>query len=186
MTSIAIIYFSGTGTTKLVAETIARAAGGTLMPITGSQIVEGRFKDDGYLARLDAADAIVFGAPTYMGGPAAQFKAFADATSERWFGRKWSGKLSAGFTTSGSPSGDKSVTIQYLFTLAMQHGMLWIGQELIAQWMTGTPYDLALNRLGSHSGLMAQVDGKPGHVAAPDLETAMVFGERIKAYATKV
>ncbi|WP_175564229.1 flavodoxin family protein, partial [Pseudomonas aeruginosa] len=31
------------------------------------------------------ADAIVFGSPTYMGGPAWQFKKFADATSKPWF-----------------------------------------------------------------------------------------------------
>ena len=34
--------------------------------------------------RLDAADAIVFGTPTYMAGPSAQFKAFMDSTSQRW------------------------------------------------------------------------------------------------------
>jgi NAD(P)H dehydrogenase (quinone) len=42
-----------------------------------------------------------------MGGPAAQFKAFADATSERWFKRVRLNKLAAGFTVSGGPSGDK-------------------------------------------------------------------------------
>ncbi|MFO6089736.1 flavodoxin family protein, partial [Pseudomonas aeruginosa] len=37
------------------------------------------------VARLVEADAIVFGSPTYMGGPAWQFKKFADATSKLWF-----------------------------------------------------------------------------------------------------
>ncbi|HCE6610029.1 TPA: flavodoxin family protein [Pseudomonas aeruginosa] len=37
------------------------------------------------VARLVEADAIVFGSPTYMGGPAWQFKKFADATSKPWF-----------------------------------------------------------------------------------------------------
>jgi len=185
MPTIAIPYFSGTGTTKLVAEAIAAGSGGTLMPILGSQIIDGRFKDADFLGKLDAADAIIFGAATYMGGPAAQFKAFADATGERWFGRKWSGKLAAGFTSSGSPSGDKSITLQYFVTLAMQHGMLWLGQDIIAQQNTGTPYDQALNRLGSHTGLMAQMDGKPGMVSAADLATAKAFGERIKAFTAK-
>jgi NAD(P)H dehydrogenase (quinone) len=36
-------------------------------------------------------------------------------------------KLAAGFTVSDSPSGDKLGTLQYLFTLAMQHGMVWVG-----------------------------------------------------------
>jgi NAD(P)H dehydrogenase (quinone) len=34
-------------------------------------------------AALDAADAIIFGAPTYMGSASAPFKAFMDATSSR-------------------------------------------------------------------------------------------------------
>ncbi|EPO6698409.1 flavodoxin family protein, partial [Pseudomonas aeruginosa] len=37
------------------------------------------------VARLVEADAIVYGSPTYMGGPAWQFKKFADATSKPWF-----------------------------------------------------------------------------------------------------
>ena len=36
--------------------------------------------------------------------PAAQFKAFADATGERWFKAAWKDKLAAGFTVSGSRS----------------------------------------------------------------------------------
>jgi multimeric flavodoxin WrbA len=40
---------------------------------------------DGAWEKLDAADAIVFGTPTYMGGPSWQFKRFADASSKAWF-----------------------------------------------------------------------------------------------------
>ena len=79
------------------------------------------------LAQLDASDAIIFGSPTYMGGPAAQFKALADATGERWYRGAWRDKLAAGFTVSSGPSGDKLSTLHYFFTLAMQHGMIWIG-----------------------------------------------------------
>jgi NAD(P)H dehydrogenase (quinone) len=92
---------------------------------------------------LDASDVIIFGTPTYMGGPAAQFKAFADTTSERWFKRVWVNKLAAGFTVSAGPSGDKFNTLIYLFTLAMQHGMVWVGQ-------TETPFnEKGINRLSS-------------------------------------
>ena len=42
-----------------------------------------------------------------MGGPAAQFKAFADATAGKWFTSAWKDKIAAGFTVSMSPSGDK-------------------------------------------------------------------------------
>jgi len=36
---------------------------------------------------------MAFGSPTYMGGPAAQFKAFADATGDRWAARTWANKV---------------------------------------------------------------------------------------------
>ncbi|WP_030376767.1 flavodoxin family protein, partial [Streptomyces rimosus] len=56
---------------------------------------------------LDAADAIVFGSPTYMGTASGAFHVFAEATSKRWATRAWQDKLAAGFTNSGSKSGDK-------------------------------------------------------------------------------
>ena len=34
---------------------------------------------------LAAADAIIFGSPTYMGGASWQFKKFADASSKVWY-----------------------------------------------------------------------------------------------------
>ena len=184
---LAIVFFSGTGTTARVAEGIARGSGGTLMPIAGSQIIDGRFKDDAFLAKLDAASGIVFGAATYMGGPAAQFKAFADATAGRWFGRAWSGKLAGGFTASGSPSGDKQGTLQYLHTLAMQHGMLWLGQDALPAWMTGGSPETGINPLGSHIGVMARQAGAQGGTISPgDTLTAETYGRRLAAFAAKL
>ena len=56
---------------------------------------------------LAAADAIVFGSPTYMGNVSWQFKSFADASSKPWYGQAWKDKLAAGFTNSASINGDK-------------------------------------------------------------------------------
>ena len=36
---------------------------------------------------------IVFGAPTYMGGPSWQFKKFADASSKPWYHKVWRNKI---------------------------------------------------------------------------------------------
>ncbi|WP_031191886.1 flavodoxin family protein, partial [Streptomyces peucetius] len=74
---------------------------------------------------LDAADAIVFGSPTYMGTASGAFHVFAEATSKRWATRAWQDKLAAGFTNSGSKSGDKLHTLQFFTVLAAQHGMHW-------------------------------------------------------------
>lgn len=133
MTKISILYFSGSGHTAKMAGAGAKGARTVANTevrshsIRAEEIDQGRFKNEALLVELDAADALIFGSPTYMGGPAAQFKAFADATAERWFKSAWKNKLAAGFTVSGGPSGDKLSTLHYFFTLAMQHGMIWVG-----------------------------------------------------------
>jgi NAD(P)H dehydrogenase (quinone) len=67
MSEIAIVYFSGTGHTHLIAEAIGKGASKVeganveLLRITGDRIVEGRWQDEAMMAKLQAADAIVFG-----------------------------------------------------------------------------------------------------------------------------
>ncbi len=188
MSTVSVIYFSGSGHTTKLAEAVVHGAASVagvkthLISISGDDIIKGRYKNDEAFALLDASDAIIFGSPTYMGGPAAQFKAFADSTGERWYGSKWRDKLSAGFTVSSGPSGDKLSTLHYFFTLAMQHGMVWIG-------LPETPMnDKGINRLSSYSGVMAQAGMEPTDVApnAADKLTGEVLGKRVASYALKL
>ena len=188
MSLVTIIHFSGSGHTTKLAEALAVGAASVegvrsqVLSISGDDIDKGRYKNDAVLAQLDASDAIVFGSPTYMGGPAAQFKAFADATAGRWFNSSWRDKLAAGFTVSGSPSGDKLNTLHYFFTLAMQHGMIWAG-------VPETPYNAeGVNRLGSNSGAMGQAGQEPTDVApnAADKLTAERLGQRLGRLALKL
>ncbi|PZV08136.1 MAG: flavodoxin family protein [Leptolyngbya sp.] len=188
MSTVAIVYFSGGGHTHLMAEAIAagvRAAGHTadLLRITGEQITAGRWQDDACLARLSAADAIVFGSPTYMGGVAAQFKAFIDGASSAWFVQQWKDKIAAGFTHSSSPSGDKQGTLLYLSIHAAQHGMVWVGAaDMPSQYQGKTD---GINRLGSFLGIMGQspmtMDGSPATLESGDRLTSELFGQRIAA-----
>ena len=67
-----------------------------------------------------------------MGGPAWQFKKFADASSRPWLSQAWRNKLAAGFTNSASVNGDKFSTIEYFWTLSQQHGQIWIGTRSAA------------------------------------------------------
>lgn len=189
MKTIAIVYFSGSGHTALMAESVQRGAGavaGTeavLLPIDGRRIVDGRFNDEALLSRLNGADAIVFGSPTYMGSVAAQFKAFADATAGAWFARSWSGKAAAGFTHSGSPSGDKLSTLQYLSLFAAQHGMIWIGNaDLPSVYRGGAD---GFNRLNAFLGVMgytSQAPDEPATVESGDLLTAEALGRRVATF----
>lgn len=47
-------------------------------------IKNGRFENEEFLNKLDTADSIIFGSPTYMGMVSGQMKCFLDATSSRW------------------------------------------------------------------------------------------------------
>ena len=156
MTQISIVFHSGFGHTKVMAERVkagAEAVPGTLVTLVPVEEI------DAHWANLEAADAIVFGSPTYMGNVSGPFKMFMDASSKPWLEQKWKDKVAAGFTISGSPSGDKLNTLQSLMIFAMQHGMIWVGNAEM-------PYNTeGINRLGSFTGVMAQA----GQVA-PDLE----------------
>jgi multimeric flavodoxin WrbA len=113
MSKIAVVYHSGYGHTAKQAEAVAKGAGADLLAIdTNGEISESHW------AILDAADAIVFGSPTYMGSVSWQFKKFADASSKAWFSQKWKDKIFGGFTNSATMNGDKHSTIHYFITLA--------------------------------------------------------------------
>jgi NAD(P)H dehydrogenase (quinone) len=188
MPTLSVIYFSGSGHTTKLAEAVNKGAASVagvktnLIAINGDDIVKGRYKNDEVFAKLDASDAIIFGSPTYMGGPAAQFKAFADATGGRWFASAWRDKIGGGFTISMGPSGDKLSTLHYFFTLAMQHGMIWIGQSEMPLQPNG------VNRLGSSSGVMAQAGQESPDIAPTegDKLTGELFGKRVAEFSVKL
>lgn len=175
MAKVAVVFHSGYGHTQRVAQFVAEGAGADLVSIDA----DGNLTDAQW-ATLDAADAVIFGSPTYMGMASWQFKKFADATSKKWFTGAWKDKVAGGFTCSASPSGDKLSTIQYFITLAMQQGMIWVGQPAMN--------DGTINRIGSNSGVMAQVGPTSPAEDIPqgDLDTAKAYGARVTEVATKL
>jgi len=188
MPTVSVIYFSGSGHTTKLAEAVQKGAAAVagvktnLIAISGDDIVKGRYQNDAVFAQLDASDAIIFGSPTYMGGPAGQFKTFADATAGKWFGSAWRDKIASGFTVSNSPSGDKFSTLQYFFTLAMQHGMIWVGLGEMPLQPNG------INHVGSFSGVMALAGHEPTEVApnAGDKQTGEILGARVADFVLKL
>ena len=175
MSKIVIVYHSGYGHTKKVAEAVAEGSGGTLLAIDA----EGNLPEGGW-DQLAAAKAIVFGSPTYMGSVSWQFKKFADASSKPWFTQVWKNKLAAGFTNSATLNGDKLSTLHYLFTLSQQHSMLWVGTGMMpANSKAATRADI--NNVGSFSGLMtvSPSDASPDEMIPGDIATAKKFGERV-------
>ncbi|MDG0807074.1 flavodoxin family protein [Pectobacterium brasiliense] len=175
MTDVAVVYFSGYGHTKRIAEEVAEGANAILVAIDA----DGHVDEQGW-ETLNAADAIIFGAPTYMGSIPWQFKKFADATSKAWFTRAWQDKIFGGFTNSASLNGDKQVTLIYLQTLASQHGGIWVSLGLApSNTLAATRNDV--NNLGGSVGLLAQSPSDAGAEAIPsgDLDTARHYGKRV-------
>ena len=181
MSKIVIVYHSGYGHTAKVAQAVAEGSGGTLLTIDA----EGNLPEGGW-EQLAAADAIVFGSPTYMGSVSWQFKKFADASSKPWFTQQWRNKLAAGFTNSATLNGDKLSTLLYLFTLSQQHGMLWAGMGMHPSNAKASTRD-DINNLGGYSGLItaSPSDASPDEMVPGDLATAKKFGERIKEVAAR-
>lgn len=176
---VAVAYHGGRGHTARLAESV-RLGLSSVEQVEVTMIEVDRIAMPDWHA-LDDADAIVFGAPTYMGTASAAFHGFAEASSRRWFTGRWVGKLAAGFTNSGSKAGDKSGTLGHFATLAAQHGMLWVSLGLPPGWNSSKGSENDLNRLGFHLGACAQsnVDEKPEAMSGSDLATAEHLGRRV-------
>jgi NAD(P)H dehydrogenase (quinone) len=178
MSEIIVVYHSGYGHTAAQ----ARAVGEGALRVDGVK-AELMFCEEAseQLDRLTAADALIFGAPTYMGSASAAFKQFMDATSGLWLRQTWRDKFAGGFTNSGGHSGDKLNTLVQLMLFAMQHGMIWIGLGQPDGHNSSATSDANVNRLGAYAGAMAQsnVDQGLEGMLASDLETAALLGERV-------
>jgi NAD(P)H dehydrogenase (quinone) len=108
MSRIAIVFFSGEGHTLKQAEAVADGAG----KVDGAEVEVLSISQEGNLpdwawGHLEAADAIIYGSPTYMGAPSWQFKRFADDSVAAWSSMAWKDQMAAGFTNSATVNGDK-------------------------------------------------------------------------------
>ena len=184
MAIVAVVFHSASGTTEKLANSIISGAVSLSgvdvlkVEILGSDIVEGRYQNQKTLDSLDNVDAIIFGSPTYMGSASAQFKAFADATGDKWSEKTWTDKIAGGFTIGSNFSGDQLMTTQYFQIFANQHGMIWASLDI-----PGGCDPEGRNRLGAQSGLIAQ--SKDNNLNETDLITAKYLGLRIAKLAIR-
>ncbi|MGL6097523.1 MAG: flavodoxin family protein [Fimbriiglobus sp.] len=185
MALVAVVYHSGYGHTKLMAEAVLAGAAG--VPGVTAKLLTAE-EATAQLDALDAADAILFGCPTYMGSMSAGMKAFVEAAAKKWFAQAWKDKIAGAFTNSSNFSGDKLNTLVGLVINAMQHGMIYVGTGMMPapnepQAMTSTtgPGPDALNRVSSFVGPMASsFQVKPGDAPSKgDLATAEAYGQRV-------
>lgn len=178
MTTVAIIYHSGYGHTQAQASAVdrgAKSAGAATLLIAAKDI-------DQHWEFVNAADGIIFGAPTYLGSVSAEFKAFMEKTAAIWSKEGWKNKLAAGFTNSGTPSGDKLSTLIQLALFAAQHGMHWVNLGMLPGHSSSSSNPASNNRLGFWLGAAAFsfTDQGPDETPPPhDLATAEHLGRRV-------
>jgi NAD(P)H dehydrogenase (quinone) len=163
---IVVVYHSGYGHTVKIAEAVARGAGainGASVELVTAEEAPCRWE------LLDGADAIIMGAPTYMGSLSAPFKTFMDATSHLQYAEKrWEGKVAAGFTNGASRGGDKQNSLVQLMTFAAQHQMQWVNLGLNYGNNRSYTNEDVLNRDSYTLGMAGQADmDQSGDVGPP-------------------
>nr|WP_315591507.1 flavodoxin family protein [uncultured Cupriavidus sp.] len=185
---VAVVFHSGYGHTARQAQAVARGAAGVA---GASSLLISVDEIDQHWDTLENVDAIIFGAPTYMGSASAQFKGFMDATSRTVFakGGLWANKVAAGFTNAASRSGDKLATLQQMSIFAAQHGMHWVNLGLPPGHNNSQSTEDSLNRHGFFIGAAAQSDADASAEVAPppaDLRTAEHLGARVAQVAREL
>jgi NAD(P)H dehydrogenase (quinone) len=195
MASVAIIYYSATGTTYHLARAVehgATAAGAEVRFRKVRELApdEAIASNQGWVAhRLESqhvkeatnddllwADAIIFGTPTRYGLPTAQLKQFLDTTGKLWAEGGLVNKLCSSFTSSGTAHGGQETTIVNLNTTFYHWGAIIVapGYADPIQFQAGNPYGASFT---SNNGAL-----KPDETA---LAAARFQGKRVAELAAQ-
>ena len=100
MAKVVVVYHSGYGHTQRMAQSVAQGADAELLAIDA----DGNLPEGGW-ETLDAADAIIFGSPTYMGSVSWQFKHLGEISVPR------NGKDEDEFTLAAIDAGADDVVV---------------------------------------------------------------------------
>ncbi|KDN19015.1 NAD(P)H:quinone oxidoreductase [Amycolatopsis rifamycinica] len=129
-TRIFVVYYSSTGNTAALAESLAEGARETGAEVRVRTVPEtvpaeaiarnprwqawvdaGPHHDLATLEDLEWADGLAVGSPTRFGGPAAQLKSFLDSTGGLWAQGKLADKVATSFTTASTAHGGLESTL---------------------------------------------------------------------------
>jgi NAD(P)H dehydrogenase (quinone) len=185
MTKVCMIYYSSyQGATEVLARAAARGA--EQVPDTQAQLV--RVEDiDAHWNDVQQADALIFGAPTYVGSVPARFKQFMEAgAGEIWAERYWLNKIAGGFTVSAGRSGDKFNCLLDILVFAQQMGCIWVPVRITGGHYSTQGSEADLNRMAGYLGVMAQANiDQPAEEAMhpSDIATLEMHGHHIASVA---
>jgi NAD(P)H dehydrogenase (quinone) len=161
MAKIAVIYYSATSTTYKLAKAVEEGAAATgaevkLFKVKELAPEEAIASNEGWashrletqdvpevtLADLEWADAIILGAPTRYGLPAAQMKQFLDTTGPLWGQGKLINKIGSSFTSAATQHGGQESTILALNNTFYHWGCIIVAPSYAdpIQFQAGNPY----------------------------------------------
>ncbi|MEU4250582.1 NAD(P)H:quinone oxidoreductase [Amycolatopsis sp. NPDC026612] len=129
-TRILVVYYSSTGNTVALAESLAAGARETGADVRVRTVAEtvpadaiarnprwqawvdsGPHHELATLGDLEWADGLAVGSPTRFGGPAAQLKSYLDSTGGLWAQGKLADKVATSFTTASTAHGGLESTL---------------------------------------------------------------------------
>jgi NAD(P)H dehydrogenase (quinone) len=116
MASGLVIYYSRSGNTKQMAETIAGAMNDAQLHTKCKSVADTKVDD------MLAADAVVVGSPTYYGRMAAPVAQLFDDSVKKH--GKFDGKIGAAFSSSANIGGGNETTIEGIINMMLIHGMI--------------------------------------------------------------
>ena len=159
---ILVLYYSQNGTTRQLAQLIARGVEQTpgvrarLRTVakvsTVCETTEPAIPDSGapYAEPRDLEECIglVLGSPTRFGNMAPAMKYFWDGTGSLWIKHALVGKPAALFTSTGTLHGGQESTLLSMMLPLLHHGMVIVGlpysePELSTTQSGGTPYGVS-------------------------------------------
>ena len=194
MDNILVLYYSPGGSTKRLAQLIARgieeqgleAIVRTVPRVSpNNQASEESIPSEGdcYATQQELCDCIglAVGSPTRFGNMAAPLKYFIDQTSDIWMNGRLAGKPVTFFSSSSSLHGGQESTLLSMMLPFLHHGMLVSGipyseTALLHTESGGTPYGVT-HWSGSENN-------KP--ISAAEKELAISQGKRIATLAKKL
>lgn len=193
MPKIAVIYYSATGTTHLIAEQLAKgaeAAGAEvrlrrvpeLAPAEAIASNEGWQKHvdevnptvpEATLEDLTWADGFALGSPTRFGLPTSQLKQFIDTTGGLWAQGALAGKLATSFTSAATPHGGLESTALAINNTFYHWGAIILppGYTTPELYAAGTPYGIT-----QHTGELTEAT----------TAAALAQGKRLAEVAAKL
>lgn len=158
---VVIVYYSATGTTYEIAKGIeegAKSAGAEVRLCKAKELApeEAIASNEGWsehrletqdvpeatLEDLRWADAIILGAPTRYGLPAAQLKQFIDTTGPLWGKGELVNKIASSFTTAATLHGGHETTLTALNNTFYHWGSIIVSPAYAtpSQFQAGNPY----------------------------------------------